>query len=74
MTEPPKDTRPSFWSSLGLIASALTSDLGRAIAVLGALVVGFSALGRSGSAGSNEWVFMTIAAATFCSLAGLCRK
>jgi hypothetical protein len=49
------DERPSFWASLGVIASALTSDLGRAIAVVGALVAAFVALVRSGSSGSNEW-------------------
>jgi hypothetical protein len=40
---------------------------------LGALVVGFSALSRSASS-SNEWILLTIAAGTFCSLVWLCRK
>ena len=71
--ETPKDTQPSFWASLGLIANALSSDLGRAIAVLGALVVGFSALSRSASS-PNEWILLTIAGGTFCSLAWLCRR
>jgi len=58
-----------------LIASALTSDLGRAVAVVGALAVGFSALARSAaSVGSNEWILLTIAAGTFCLLVWLCRK
>jgi hypothetical protein len=72
--EHPRDTRPSFWASLGLIASALSSELGRSVAVVGALVVGFSAYGRSANAGSNEWTLLTIAAATFCLLVWLCRK
>ena len=41
MTEPPNDTRPTFWSSLGVIANALASDLGRAIAVLARWLWGF---------------------------------
>ncbi len=57
-----------------MIASALTSDLGRAIAVVGALVVAFTALVQSSKAGSNEWLFLDIAAATFCFLAWACRK
>jgi hypothetical protein len=69
-----QDTQPSFWRSLGLIASALTSDLGRAVAVVGGLVVGFSAFARSANAGSSEWILLTIAAGTFCSLVWLTRK
>jgi hypothetical protein len=69
-----KDKRPSFWASLGLIASVLSSDLGRAVAVVGGLIVAFTALIRSGSAGANEWIFLLIAAGTFCSVALVCRK
>jgi hypothetical protein len=36
------DGKPSFGASLGLLASAIATELGRVIAVVGALIVAFA--------------------------------
>jgi hypothetical protein len=72
MSEFPKDSHPSFWASLGLLVS-IASDLGRAIAVVGGLAVGFTALSRM-HYGFDDWVFLAISGAVFSSLVYLCRK
>jgi hypothetical protein len=64
-------THPSLGWLLGALIPIVIA-LGRAVAVVGALIVGFACLGRGG--GGADWHFYAVAGAVFCALAFICRK
>lgn len=71
---PDNESRTLDAAIFGMMAGLVTGELGRLIAVVGAMIVGFYSLARSSNAGSNEWAFLMISVATFCSLVWLCRE
>lgn len=64
----------SFFLTFGRFVGLLSSDLGRACAVVGALFAGFVALNKGWDGNTSTWPYLAVAGATFVGLAFVCRR
>lgn len=73
--DPSKPDGPSAPSLFGALADVLAFEIGRVVAIVGALIVGFVALSKAQTSSSpHDWTLLAVAGAIFVALAYVCRR